>query len=250
VCAASSLEGRVGLVTGAGRNIGRQICLTLAERGCDVAVVVRSNLEEAQAVVEAVAQRGRRAVAIAADVGDASAVRRMAETASRAFGRIDVLVNNAVLRDHVGFTELTDDAWARVWAVNVSGPLLACRAVVPLMIERGGGSIVNVTGIAQYTGGAAHMATVKAALHGLTRGLAHEFGPQGVRANCIVPSATETTRPAARDPVHDEALLLRTPLRRLGTVADVASAVAFLASDESAYITGQSLHVNGGQYMV
>jgi len=243
------LDGKVALVTGGGRNIGRQICLTLADHGCDVVVNVRSNVAEAKAVADEIASRGRRALAIAADVGDAAAVDDMVARAKAELGRVDVLVNCAARLHHVPFAELTPAQWQDLVGVVLNGPINTCRAVLPLMVEQGSGSIVNVSGTVVFYGTWPHLAAVKAGIHGLTRGLAREYGPRGVRVNVIVPSTVDTVRPVPRDPERVAQEIARTPLRRFAKTREIADVVAFLAGDLSSFVTGQAIHVNGGQYM-
>jgi 3-oxoacyl-[acyl-carrier protein] reductase len=245
----AALDGKVALVTGGGRNIGRQICLTLAEHGCDVVVNVRSNLAEATAVAEEIVALGRRAIPVAADVGDAAAVDAMVERIKAEFGRVDVLVNNAVILRHVRFLEMTEERWQELLAVVLSGPVHTCRAVLPMMMEQGTGSIINISGTVVFYGTWPHLAAAKAGIHGLTRGLAREFGPHGIRVNIIVPSTIETVVPVPRDPDRLAAEIARTPLGRVGTTREVADVCAFLASDMSSFVTGQTIHLNGGQHM-
>ncbi len=243
------LDGKVALVTGGGRNIGRQICLTLAGHGCDVAVNVRSDVAAAEAVAAEVAALGRRALPIAADVSDAAAVTAMVARVGAELGPIGVLVNCAAILHHVRFLELSDAAWRELFGVVVEGPMHTSRAVLPGMVARGAGSIVNISGTVAFYGTWAHLAAAKAALHGLTRGLAREFGPKGIRANIVVPSTIDTVRAVPQDPVRAAAEVARTPLGRIGTTRELADVVAFLASDRSSFVTGQTIHVNGGQYM-
>ena len=243
---------KVSIVTGGGRNIGRQICLRFAERGDDVAVVVRSNLAEAERVVDEVNSLGGRAIAIAADIADSTAVDRMAKTVLSEFGRIDVLVNTPGLRPKKSLVDLTDELWAEVVGVNLSGPMFCCRAVLPSMIENGWGSIINVSGLVAFapaTPNSTHIAATKSGLLGMTRSIASDFGPNGVRANAIVLSRIVTEKPDEVDPAVLNGELARTPLRRLGDAAEVANVCAFLASDDSSFVTGQVIHINGGIYM-
>ena len=241
------LDGKVAIVTGGGRHIGREICLVLAEHGCDVVVVTRTNRDEGEAVAAAVREKGRRGLAVRADVADAAAVRTMVDHAAKELGRIDVLVNAASPRGRSGLLETTDEEWTLLKGGIVDGPINTSRAVVPHMLAGGGGSIVNFVGAVAYTGTYPHMAAAKAAVVGLTRGLAREYGPKGIRVNCVVPSMIDTG--AARDPKRVAKEIELTLLGRLGTPREVANAVAFLASDAASYITGQALHVNGGQLM-
>ncbi len=243
------LEGKVALVTGGGRNIGRQICLTLAGHGCDVVVNVRSRIDEATAVAAEVTALGRKALPIAADVSDDGAVARMVDEAKARFGRIDVLVNCAAILHHVPFLELTDAKWQEELGTVLGGPVNTSRAVLPLMIAQGSGSIINISGTVVLLGTWPHLAAAKAGLHGLTRGLAREFGDRGIRVNIIVPSTVDTVRTTPRDPVRVAAEIARTPLGRFGRTSEIADVVAFLAGDMSSFVTGQSIHVNGGQLM-
>jgi 3-oxoacyl-[acyl-carrier protein] reductase len=192
---------------------------------------------------------GRRALAIAANIADADAVNAMVERAKQELGRIDVLVNNAALVAHHTFLETTEAMWQELLAVNLSGPVHTCKAVVPVMLEHGSGSIINITGTVVFYGTWPHLAAAKAGVHGLTRGLAREFGGHGIRANVVVPSSINTPRATTRDPARAKAELVRTPLNRLGETREIGDVCAFLASDLSSYVTGQTFHVNGGQFM-
>ena len=243
------LEGTVAVVTGGGRNIGRQVCLTLAGHGCDVAVIVRRDLDAAQAVAAEIVALGRRAVPIVADVGDPAAVAAMISRVNAELGPVGVLVNCAALLHHVRFLELSDTAWRDLLRVIIEGPMHTSRAVIPGMVAMGGGSIVNVSGTVVLTGSWPHLAAAKSAVHGLTRGLAREFGPSGIRVNIVVPSTVGTVRAVPQDPARAAAELARTPLGRVGTTREIADVVAFLAGNMSSFVTGQSIHANGGQFM-
>jgi 3-oxoacyl-[acyl-carrier protein] reductase len=246
---ALGLENKVALVTGGGKNIGRQICLTLAGHGCDVVVNVRTDIAAAQAVAAEIEGLGRRALAVAADIADPEAVNAMVARARDEFGRVDILVNNAGMVAHHTFLETTEAMWHELMGVNLSGPIHTCQAVVPIMLEQGSGSIINITGTVVFYGSWPHLAAAKSGVHGLTRGLAQEFGRHGIRANVIVPSSINTPRAATREPVRAAAELARTALKRLGEPREIADICAFLASDMSSYLTGQTFHANGGQFM-
>jgi 3-oxoacyl-[acyl-carrier protein] reductase len=239
------LAGRVGLVTGGGNNIGRQVALTLAGRGADVAVHVGSDKAAGERVAKEIATLGRRAVVIAADISRREEVDSMVAQATRELGPIDILVNSAAIRPHKAFVELTEDDWRKVLGVNLDGPFFLCRAVVPSMIERKRGSIVNIGGTASFDGGVrdAHIVVSKAGLHGLTKALAVELGGAGIRVNSVIFGTVETVRklPASGGPD-----LSRIPMGRLATMQEAADAIAYLASDQASYITGQAIHVNGG----
>jgi len=241
------LDGKVAIVTGGGRNIGRQICLTLAGHGCDLVVNVRTNLAEGRAVVDEVKALGRRAIAVAADVGDPDAARAMADRAAKELGRIDVLVNCASPRANKGLLEVSEEEWRALRAGTIEGPLNTCRAVLPVMVGQKSGSVVNISGSVAYTGTWSQMAAAKASIIGLTRGLAREFGPFGIRVNAVVPTTIDTGK--GRDPSRIAAEIAATPLGRIGTPREVADVVAFLAGDMASFVSGQAIHVNGGQLM-
>jgi 3-oxoacyl-[acyl-carrier protein] reductase len=241
----SNLEGKVALVTGSGRNIGRATILGLARNGADVVVNARSNVAESESVASEARELGARAIATVADVSDQGAVYRMVGSAIEEFGRVDILVNNAGMRASKPFTEMTVEDWREVNGVNMDGPFFACQAVVPGMIERRWGRIINVSGLNAFKGRAewAHVCAGKMGALGLTRALAAELAPHGILVNHIVPGAFDTTRvegqstPASNSDV---------PVGRLGLPEEIAHTVAFLASDGATYITGQTIHVNGG----
>jgi 3-oxoacyl-[acyl-carrier protein] reductase len=249
------LESRVALVTGAGRNIGRQIALTLGARGAAVLVHVGSDEAAGRAVADEIKATGGRAITARADLARSEEIYSMVGRAAAELGAFDVVVNSAAIRPHRPFVELSEQVWAETLAVNLTGPFLTCKAVVPGMIAKGGGSIVNIGGIAAWDGQppqSTHLAATKAGLHGLTKGLAVELGEHGIRVNTVVLSTIDTVRavpledPPAGGPRLTDPIGRQLPLRRLGRVEEVASAVAFLASDASSYITGQAIHVNGG----
>jgi 3-oxoacyl-[acyl-carrier protein] reductase len=241
------LDGKVALITGSGRNIGRAIALRFADEGADVVVNSRRNQAEADEVAEQVRSRGRRAIVVLADVGEPAEVEALVAAAFAAFGRVDVLVNAAAIRPHVAFTELTQEEWAAVRSVVLDGALRCTQAVISKMVAGGGGSVLFVAGEGAWAGGAerAHVSATKMALVGLCRGLATEFGPRGVRCNVLSPGRIDTVRSVSSAPPADVSEI---PLGRLGTVDDIASAALFLVSDHAAWITGQTLHVNGGHH--
>ena len=244
----SSLAGRVALVTGSGRNIGRATVLRLASMGADVVVNARTNRDEAESVAQEARELGVRAVAALADVSDQAQVDSMVERALAELGRIDILINNAGLRDSKAFTEMTTDEWRQVNGVNMDGPFYCSKAVVPGMIERGWGRIVNVSGLNAFKGRAdwAHVCASKMGALGLTRALAVELAPHGIMVNHVVPGAFDTSRTGAQDAVPTQGRTAGIPVGRLGLPEEVARVCAFLSSEESSYLTGQTIHVNGG----
>ncbi len=243
------LKGKVALVTGSGRNIGRATALEFARRGANVVVNARANRQEAESVAREARELGVEAIAVLADVGDQAQVQRMVEQALAEFGRIDILVNNAGLRQAAPFTSLTVEEWRQVLAVNLDGPFYCCKAVVPSMIASGGGRIINVSGLNAFKGRAqwAHVCASKMGAIGLTRALAVELAPYNILVNHIVPGAIDTARAGPQSP-HAPQRVAGIPLKRLGLPEEIARTCAFLASDEAGYITGQTIHVNGGEY--
>ncbi len=243
-----SLEGKVALVTGSGRNLGRATVLEMARRGADVAVNARSNRQEAESVAREAEALGVRAIALIADVGDETQVSAMVEAALSELERIDILVNNAGLRRATPIAEMSTDNWREVIAVNLDGPFYCSRSVVPGMIAQGGGRIINVSGLNAFKGrsGWAHVCASKMGAIGLTRALAQELAPHGILVNHVVPGAFDTTRTGEQQRVSPAQLVSGIPVGRMGLPEELATTCAFLASDDASYITGQTLHVNGG----
>ena len=246
-----TLEGKTALVTGSGRNIGRATVLELASRGANVVVNTRTNQQEADAVAKEAEAFGVKALPLLADVGDEKQAISMIEKAAAEFGRVDILVNNAGLRLASPFTELTTEEWRTVMAVNLDGPFFLCRAVVPAMIEAGWGRIINVAGLNAYRGGhnRAHVSASKMGTVGLTRALAVELAEHNILVNHIVPGAFDTTpahAQSAQTAIPREQRAAGIPLGRLGMPEEIAKTCAFLASDDASFITGQTIHVNGG----
>jgi 3-oxoacyl-[acyl-carrier protein] reductase len=238
------LSGRNALVTGSTRGIGRAIAGTLADCGARVAIVGR-DLERSQSVA---ADVGRGAQGFAADVGDVASVVKLVADVEGAFGGVDILVNNAGLtRDNL-MMRIKDDDWDAVMDANLRGAFVAIRAATRGMMKRRWGRIINITSIVGITGnkGQANYAASKAGLIGLTKSVAKELGSRNILANAIAPGFIETDMTAAMTPDARSAIAGQIPLERLGQPSDVAGAVAFLASDLAAYITGQVLVVDGG----
>lgn len=246
-----TLEGRVAIVTGSGRNIGRATALELARRGATVVVNARSNRTEANAVVGEIESLGGTAIATIADVGVQEQVDSMVTDALAAFGKVDILINNAGLRAADPITEMSSEQWRAVLAVNLDGPFFCSQAVIPGMIERGWGRIINVSGLNAFKGRAhwAHVCASKMGALGLTRALAEELAEHNILVNHIVPGAFDTSPPpgngsAFAGPPATRAVGI--PVGRLGFPHEIATTCAFLASDDASFITGQTIHVNGG----
>jgi 3-oxoacyl-[acyl-carrier protein] reductase len=244
----AELHGSVALVTGAARNIGREIALALAQAGAAVVVNAKTSGEAALAVVAEIEAAGGTATALLADVTEPADVQRLIAHAVGAFGRLDILVNNAALRDEAPFEELTYARWRSVLQIVLDGAFLCTQAAAPHLRSGGRGAIVNIGGLTAHTGAQhrVHVVTAKAGLVGFTRALAHDLSPGGVTANLVVPGLIETTRDGAA-PAHRRER--KTLVGRHGRPDDIASAVRFLAGPGARYITGQTLQVNGGLYL-
>ena len=239
---------RIALVTGGSRGIGAAVVRTLAADGCSVVFCYVRAEETALALERTLRGEGLDVRAVRCDVGDPAAVRAMTAEILRTWRHIDILVNNAGVAWRGLLPEMTDGEWRALFAADVDGVFHCCREVLPGMISRGQGSIVNIASVWGEVGASCEAAysAAKAAVIGLTRALAKEAGPSGVRVNCVSPGVIATEMNAALDEAAMAALREETPLGRIGTPEEVAAAVRFLAGEESAFITGQVLGVNGG----
>ena len=236
------------LITGASRGIGAATARLFAQKGWAVAVNYRNSRESAEGLVSEIRKNSGTALAIPADVGDPEQVEAMFRTAERELGQIEALVNNAGIAQQKLFTDLTDEDWDELFRVDVKGVFLCCRRALPAMIRRHRGVIVNISSMWGQVGASCevHYSAAKAAVIGLTRALAKEVGPSGIRVNCIAPGVIQTEMNGNLTPETLEALKEETPLELLGDPEDVAKAAWFLTSEGSAFITGQVLGVNGG----
>jgi 3-oxoacyl-[acyl-carrier protein] reductase len=243
-----ALEGKVALVTGSGRNIGRGTALALGKDGASVVVNARSNREEAEAVAEEVRAKGVKALPLLADVGNREQLEKLLEKALAEFGHIDIVVNNASVRPHKPFSEMSYEEWRSVLATDLDSAFLCAKAALPGMLERQWGRIINISGLQAFQGrhGGAHISASKVGLIGLTRALATELGPRGILVNCIVPGLIDTTR-EGQSATRPPGRLSEIPVGRMGHTQDIASLCAFLCSDAAGFINGQTIHVNGGE---
>jgi 3-oxoacyl-[acyl-carrier protein] reductase len=252
------LGGRTALITGASRNIGRAIALAFAAEGADLVLNTRTNHEELEAVAGDCRKAGARVVTALADVADAAGVAAMVERASGELGAIDVLVCNAAIRPHRSLADTSLEDWHHVLGVNLHSAFYLTRAVVPGMKARQRGSIIALGGLSSLTGrpNTAAVTAAKTGVLGLIRALAAELGPFGIRANVVMPGFIDTERRHAewypefrQSPPGSPEQLKQIPLGRLGRPEDIADACVFLASDASAYVTGDTIRVMGGRFI-
>ncbi len=246
------LSGKSAVVTGGSRGIGRAITLRLATQGADICLSYRGNAAAAEDTAAAIRALGRRAVAVQADVADPDAADTLIKTAIAELGKVDILVNNAgITRDDL-IMRMSIDAWKEVLETNLFGAFYAIKAVSRPMLKARGGRIINITSVSGQAGqmGQANYSSAKAGLIGLTKATARELASRGITVNAVAPGfvLTELTQDLPQELMGQ--ITERTPLGRFGTPEEIASAVAFLASDEAAYITGQVLAVDGGLVMM
>ncbi len=243
------LAGKVAIVTGAGKNIGRTIALTLAQDGADIVVNGRSDVALLNAVSAEIEALGRRALAVPADVSKEGQVKELVAKAVAHFGGIDIAVSNAGLRRQTPLIEMDFAEWREIMSVALDGAFLLARHTVPEMIKRGGGRFVGLSGVSHHAGvpNRVHVNASKAGLEGLIHGMAGELGQYGITANAIAPGAIDTARGASAGAMPTALSLDGIPLHRLGTPDEIAAAVRYLVGPGGGYVTGQTLHVNGGK---
>lgn len=248
------LAGRTAIVTGSGQNIGRAIALAMARRGANVTINGLHNRDTVEAVAEEARQLGVKALPILADVGDPKAVEDMVRATADQLGSVDIIVSNVSLRHHQPFLDISVEDWNRILNNNLSSAFYLAKYALPHMVERGWGRVIHISGRDGFFPKAnrAHNVTCKAGTFALAKAIAVEFGPQGITANAIAPGIIETTR----DPVHYpnfekeyEARRQAMPVRRLGRTEDIAETCLYLCSEAGGFVTGQILHVNGGEFM-
>lgn len=245
-------ENEVALVTGASRGIGRAIALRLALDGYDVAVNFLSNQDGADEVTAKIEEKGWNARSYKADVADSDAVERMVSAIDNDLGQVGVLVNNAGIYQRRTFSDLTLDDWQRTIDVNLTGCFNCAKAVVPGMLQKEEGNIVNISSMLGFKGTShgAHYAASKSGVIAFTKSLALELSPHGIRVNGVAPGAIETEIIAYDSPEQRKRRIETTPIRKVGQPEEIASVVSFLVSEESSYMTGETLHANGGYLMV
>jgi 3-oxoacyl-[acyl-carrier protein] reductase len=241
----------VAVITGAGQGIGREIAIAFSMRDTQVVIADRHG-ENALKVKDEIQDAGKTALAIEVDVSSEESVTLMIEQALKEFGTIDVLINNAGIYPSASIEELTDESWNRVIGTNLTGAFLCSRAVVPTMLEKKKGRVINLSSTTAFRGArnGAHYAASKAGIIGFTKALALELAPTGITVNAICPGLTDTAQP--RGHMTDKELYAkkdRVPLGRIAQPRDIVGPVLFLASDKAAHITGQTVLVNGGDLM-
>jgi 3-oxoacyl-[acyl-carrier protein] reductase len=244
-------ETKVAIVTGSALNIGRAIALHLARDGFSVVVTARQAEHDAEETARQVRDVGSAAIVHMADITDPAQARGLIEAAIRHFGRLDALVNNASVRRQTKFADMTPEEWREIMSTTLDGAFYCAHAAAPHIAAAGGGSIVNLGGISAHVGavGRVHAVTAKAGMLGLTRALAKELAADAITVNTVVPGSIETIRGAAAGGNHGRSVLPDSPLGRRGQPDEVAAMVRFLCSAEARYVTGQTIHVNGGAFM-
>ncbi len=247
----SELAGKVALLTGGARNIGRAIAQSLAAGGAAVMVNANTSHADGEQTVAMIAKNGGRAALHIADVTDAGAVKSMVDATIEKFGRLDLLINNAAIRTETPFAEIELAEWRRVLAIVLDGAFICTQACLPHIMRAGGGSVVNIGGLTGHKGATdrAHVVTAKAGLAGMTKALALDLAPHKITVNCVVPGTIETVRGLPGAPVRPEHRRSLPPAGRRGAPEEIAAMVRMLCGPDARYITGQSLHVNGGGLM-
>jgi len=248
---AQALSGKVAIVTGAGKNIGKAIALALAEDGAAVVVNGRGDRAIVEETAAEIRAGGGRAMPYLADVAKADQVAAMVDAAVEEFGGVDIAINNAGLRRQTPFLQMNLEEWHEILSVALDGAFILAKATVPEMVKRGGGSLIGLSGVSHHAGsvGRVHVNASKAGLEGLMRGLAMELAPHNITANCVAPGSIDTVRgPSAGGPHGRGSIARGIPLGRQGQPEEIAAMVRFLVGPEGRYITGQTIHVNGGLF--
>lgn len=245
------LAGKVALVTGGARNIGRAISRSLAAGGAKVMINARTSREEAEATLAMIESAGGDAAIHYADVTDPDAVAAMVEATVKRFGRLDILVNNAAVRMEARFADIRLDEWRHVMRTVLDGAFLCSQAVLPHLIRAGGGAIVHIGGQSGHKGARerVHVITAKAGIAGMTKAMAIDLAEGGITVNCVVPGSIDTVRGLPGAPDRSEERKAIPPIGRRGEPEELAAMVRMLCGPDSRFVTGQAIHVNGGGYM-
>ena len=248
----TGLKDKVVVVTGATRNHGRASALAFAKEGANLLLCTRQSMEGLEETAQLASKEGVKVVTAQCDVSDELQVNAFIQKGLDEFGRIDVVVNNAVWRVRADLAEMTSELWDAAIAVNVHAPFLMCKAVIPSMVQNRWGRIINYSGIAPFHG-VAGQGTLKMAVEGFTRAVAKEYGKYNITVNCVGPGSIDVTRTAGQEGEGDhagDARMQHIPIPRQGTVDECSAAVVFLCSEAASYITGQAYLVNGGAYFL
>jgi 3-oxoacyl-[acyl-carrier protein] reductase len=245
------LAGKVALVTGGARNIGRAIARALAAGGAAVMVNAKTSRAQAEETVGMIEQAGGKAAVHIADVTDPRAVAAMVEATVQRFGRLDALVNNAAVRMETPFEKITLEDWRRVITIVLDGAFICTQACLPQLVKAGGGSVINIGGLTGHRGasGRAHVIAAKSGLAGMTKALALDLAPHHITVNCVVPGTIDSQRGLPGVPERPAHRTAPPPIGRRGEPEEVAAMVRILCGPDARYITGQAIHVNGGGYL-
>jgi 3-oxoacyl-[acyl-carrier protein] reductase len=248
---AAALAGKVAIISGSGKNIGKAIALALARDGAAVVVNGRGDRAIIEETAKEIREAGGRAMPYLADISKLDAVAAMVDAAVKEFGGVDIAVGNAGLRRQTPFLQMNLEEWHEILAVALDGAFILAKATVPEMLKRGGGSFIGLSGVSHHAGstGRIHVNASKAGLEGMVRGLAMELAPHNITANTIAPGSIDTVRgPSAGGPQGRGSISHAIPLGRQGRPEEIAAMVRFLVGPEGRYITGQTIHVNGGLF--
>jgi 3-oxoacyl-[acyl-carrier protein] reductase len=247
----NELAGKVALVTGGARNIGRAIARSLAAGGAAVMVNAKTSRAQAEETVAMIEQAGGKAAVYIADVTDPRAVAAMVEATVQRFGRLDALVNNAAVRMETPFEKITLEDWRRVITIVLDGAFICTQACLPQLVKAGGGTIINIGGLTGHRGatGRAHVIAAKSGLAGMTKALALDLAPHHITVNCVVPGTIDSQRGLPGVPERPAHRASPPPIGRRGEPEEVAAMVRMLCGPDARYITGQAIHVNGGGYL-
>jgi 3-oxoacyl-[acyl-carrier protein] reductase len=252
--AVKPLAGRVAIVTGSGRNIGRAIALSFAAAGARVVINGHRDQSALDAVVDEIRRSGAEAIACLADVSRDEDIARMVALARDTYGHVDIAVSNVGKRPYAAFLDISSQDWDDVLRTNLSAAFYLARHVIPMMRERRFGRIINISGFSGFFAHVTHRAhsvSAKFGLHGLSKAIAREFGPDGITANTIAPGMIDTERDWSQyRHIDTEKMVAEIPVRRAGLPQDIAEACLFLAGDGGGFVSGQVIHVNGGQMMI
>ncbi|MGE0559536.1 MAG: SDR family NAD(P)-dependent oxidoreductase [Burkholderiales bacterium] len=245
------LAGKVALVTGGARNIGRCIALSLAAGGASVMVNANTSRKEGEETVAMIEKAGGRAALHIADVTDPQAVAQLVAETVKRFGRIDLVVNNAAIRAETPFDKITYDEWKRVTSIVLDGAFLVTQAALPHLIKAGGGAVVNIGGLTGHKGALhrSHVVTAKGGLAAMTKAVALDLAPSNITVNCVVPGTIDTVRGLPGAPPRPDHRVSLPPAGRRGYPEEIAAMVRVLCGPDARYITGQSIHINGGGLM-